>query len=640
MSTVQSQALRVRPSVRKLPFAWCIRVLIAAGLLLEAVLKIHQLSTEPVAKYELFGKFWLTFFAEFKILFALWLISGIHKRLSWLVAVGLLALGSGVTLWQGLAGLESCGCLGRIRLSPWYAMSVYALGLALVLIFRPPLRVAQPARRYWLKLAAVIVVTAGAGIPSALAVARYRPATISQTGEIVGTDRFVVLEPQAWTGEQFPLASHIDVGGRLMQGRWTVLLYHYDCPFCREAIGKYEAEARKLSQRNDPLRIALVAVPPWGPPEQSPVAKDTACLAGRLAEGRDWFVATPAVIELIEGKVAAASDAQTSYKAPAYDLRLAGTVAPAAVIKLAGDEAQYDFGLVAPGSAHSVIFSIANPAPKALAIRSAASECQCMAAPQPPGSIAAGSSADLRVNFVAPAQRMDYSKRILVATDNPQRPSVVIRVKAAVGRPLEVQPPRLDLGTLILGQHARKSVEVVNAGEAPVRLIYAISGQGGCTALVPAAAVPARGRLAVPIEVRAERSGSGRSDIRIQTASQDQPQLDLSVVYQVSDAYRASQGSVDLGKLAPSGSVSGTLELEAAKDSPGSFVAKAELVDLSGATGQTQVSIDGRRATIRCQMTAGSSLGPIRGALRISLEGMARPVEFPLSGSVEPAAAP
>jgi hypothetical protein len=66
--------------------------------------------------------------------------------------------------------------------------------------------------------------------------------------------------------------------------------------------------ARDLAGNEDFLRIALIAVPPYGqyPGHRGPISQNTPCTLGRLPETKEWFVTTPAVALLTDGQVLAA----------------------------------------------------------------------------------------------------------------------------------------------------------------------------------------------------------------------------------------------------------------------------------------------------------------------------------------------
>jgi len=112
-----------------------------------------------------------------------------------------------------------------------------------------------------------------------------------------------VLEPETWVGKELPILEHINIGEQLKKGTWVVLLYHYDCPDCVKAIPMYEQMARDLEGNEDFIRIALIAVPPYG---RGPVSENSPCTLGRLADVKEWFVTTPAVALLKDSQVKSA----------------------------------------------------------------------------------------------------------------------------------------------------------------------------------------------------------------------------------------------------------------------------------------------------------------------------------------------
>ena len=74
----------------------------------------------------------------------------------------------------------------------------------------------------------------------------------------------------------------------------------------------YEKMARDLSGNEEFMRIALIAVPPYG---RGNVRENSPCKLGRLDKSKEWFVTTPAVALLADGKVTAAWEE----KAPDFD---------------------------------------------------------------------------------------------------------------------------------------------------------------------------------------------------------------------------------------------------------------------------------------------------------------------------------
>jgi len=107
----------------------------ALGLLLPmaGILKAHQLATEPVANTDIFSYRWsLTGRVYFELIFGVWLLSGLHKRLTWVAAVGCFVFFSGVTLYKALSGAATCGCFGKVEVNPWYTLILDASAFALL----------------------------------------------------------------------------------------------------------------------------------------------------------------------------------------------------------------------------------------------------------------------------------------------------------------------------------------------------------------------------------------------------------------------------------------------------------------------------------------------------------------------------
>ncbi|NQT17727.1 MAG: hypothetical protein HQ582_33535 [Planctomycetes bacterium] len=138
----------------------------------------------------------------------------------------------------------------------------------------------------------------------ALATGSHSAATLSSTGEILGDSEFVVLEPEEWIGKRFPLFRHIDVGGRLSEGDWVVVLYHHDCLQCQETVPEYHMLALNLAGESDAPRIALVEMPPYG---EGDLLSNSPALIGKLNNAKDWFCETPQIVSLTDGYVVAHS---------------------------------------------------------------------------------------------------------------------------------------------------------------------------------------------------------------------------------------------------------------------------------------------------------------------------------------------
>lgn len=118
-------------------------VLKILGLLLltAAALKGHELLTVPVPNQNLWsGRPFLICQVELELTLGIWLLSGVCKRLAWLIALSCFGLFCCVTLYKGVTGAASCGCFGRVHLDPWITLTALDLPPVLALtLFRPAL---------------------------------------------------------------------------------------------------------------------------------------------------------------------------------------------------------------------------------------------------------------------------------------------------------------------------------------------------------------------------------------------------------------------------------------------------------------------------------------------------------------------
>ena len=519
--------------------AWTVtRILLGLVLLLAAGLKAHQLATEPVPETSLLTSRWfLILWVETEIVLGLWFLSGLARRAAWIAALACFSVFSLVTLYKALSGDVSCGCFGRVEVNPWYTFVLDVAAVGALVLFRPDIRIptiaSKPRARLTVTVAAGFVMVLGVGLAAAL----YTPSTLSDDGQIVGEKRVVLLEPQEWVGRAWPLLGHIDISKQLAKGKWTVVLYHHDCPHCEERVPQFEREARKRAGRLASSKVAMVELAPYAPKGRSLLPPDTTCTTGRVSDVRDWFVGTPTVLTLVEGSVVDAREGDDSEAAK--QVRLTGLTLAPGESPVPFEKDGYDFGFVRPKTSHKVLLEVTNPSTKPLGILKIRSECACMSAvtseePAPPGG-----SVPVRVVLVAPKKSQHYNKRILLQTDDPKHPLIPIRIKAAVGLPLHTEPTVLDLGEVATGRQHEKPVTIVNRYSKPVRLIYSTSSGSGCFARVPREPVPALGSLTVPIVVTARGKGQGRVTVRIQTDLDFQPAVSVPVRFTVGSAETA-----------------------------------------------------------------------------------------------------
>jgi hypothetical protein len=101
--------------------AWhVLRLALGALLVTAAVLKTHTLATAPLVGTGLLASRWFVLaVAQVELLVAFWLLAGIWPMSAWRSAIALFGVFGAVSLSKALAGEASCGCFGRVTVSPW-----------------------------------------------------------------------------------------------------------------------------------------------------------------------------------------------------------------------------------------------------------------------------------------------------------------------------------------------------------------------------------------------------------------------------------------------------------------------------------------------------------------------------------------
>jgi len=198
-----------------------VRIVLGLVLLSAALLKGHQLATEPVAETGLLTSRWfLIGVVEFELVFGLWLWLGLYPRRTWQLALLCFSTFGCVTLYKALSGEATCGCFGRVPVNPWYTLVLDLAAVTALLRWRPargaetsplpPVGEGPGVRaRAGTRLGWILGISLAAGIPAALSMASYQAATLDEAGDIFGDSQFVVLEPETWVGKRFPLLKHM-----------------------------------------------------------------------------------------------------------------------------------------------------------------------------------------------------------------------------------------------------------------------------------------------------------------------------------------------------------------------------------------------------------------------------------------------
>jgi hypothetical protein len=297
-----------------------VRIVLATVLLLAGGLKAHQLATEPVIGTGALDSRWLLMATvEFELFFGIWLLSGILPKLTWAAALGLFALFTCVSFYKAISGHATCGCFGRVPVNPWYTTTLDVSIVFSLLRWRPKGQeslFSVNLRHLPQRAAGVLATWLMVGLPAAFAMGSYSDTTLSDAGDLIGNGTIVVLEPEKWIGKRFPLLDYIDIGDKLREGEWLVLLYHPDCPDCQRAIKELSHETPVGAKQ---MRVALIEVPPYDNTKSYVGLLGVGFVLARLSNEREWFVTTPTTLQLNGGEVVT-SNVDTDHTEPAVKL--------------------------------------------------------------------------------------------------------------------------------------------------------------------------------------------------------------------------------------------------------------------------------------------------------------------------------
>jgi len=617
-----------------------VRSVLAGILLLAAGLKAHQLATQPVVGTGLLaGRTALIVELECEILLGVWLMSGVFSGLAWLAATASFVAFSFITYSKAVRGEASCGCFGVVTVSPWITLIMDILAVTTLVSLRRGFWQSLPAARMRLRLAAACLAAAALGAPAAVAAMSFKAATIDPAGQILGSGKWVLLEPETWTGKKLPLSRYLrmDRAEELTKGKWAVILYRHDCPHCREELGKMRAGL----QGTEPPRMAFVELPPYGSGRAAFLPEGKNLFFGKLDDSKSWLIETPAMLSLDGGIVksspASAKLAGDSVLAASEAKNEKVEVTASITMRISQQKAFSDLRFAVPNSLQDVAVSIENDTKTEFRVRKAISECVCMKAVNPPAAIGPGQKATFRIRFHAPKDPMRYAKNIaLVPADG--RDPVLVGIHARVGMPLTPEPAAIDLGTLVAGEERIVPLTIRNEQDKPVRPVYGTSSLAGCVPRVPRASAEPGGKVVIPLLVKATGSPGSKAEgqVQIQTNCQTQPTVGCRISYSVSKEYGISAGTVAAGELAPAGKYSATLRISRAAPGAGDgFVTDV------AAAGLDNVAVEGRRidygagwADVHLTLIAGQSSGNLSGNLQINLSGHGQPVVMPITGRV------
>ena len=331
-----------------------VMAVVAAFLIVAAALKANQILTEPILTKG-FWESWLFLVIQIPLEFGLgiWLVCGLFRKAAWLT--GTLAFGAFIIItgYKALSGDASCGCFGTVHVNPWITLLTIDVPLfILLLVFRPKgeklLPPPWPSAKHFFGVAVPTVIFLAALVPVLVV---NKPPEKTDAYEVIRPDQWTTVKPvkpvklpipdtntlldantaavvtppntepnkaapvNVQPQNEWTMLKRIDIADSLRSGIVVVLLYHFDCPGCQEAIPHYEKLNTELRGNEDAIRFAFIAVPPYGDEKLNPVPKDTKCLNGKLISDKKEIMMTPFVVLLQDSAVVKAWEG----KAPALD---------------------------------------------------------------------------------------------------------------------------------------------------------------------------------------------------------------------------------------------------------------------------------------------------------------------------------
>ncbi|MEM6484903.1 MAG: MauE/DoxX family redox-associated membrane protein [Pseudomonadota bacterium] len=274
------------------------RLLLGTLLVLAAILKWYSPVESATLHVEYGVPAWLiAVTAQFELALGIALLCGVHARQVRLLTLTTFTVFAAFAVYRIALGAESCGCFGSVKVSPWWTLALDLVVLAAMACVRIPCssRRSSPKRdSLALAVYGLLALVFFAGSLNEEGTAARANSPLEKVAGLY------LLEPDDWVGGAFPLTDFLSPQpAGILEGNWTVILYHHDCSACRESMPKYAALA---ATGNTP--VAVVEVPPYGDDSN---LLSTNLIHTKLSDDEDWFVQTPVEIQLSGGVVTAVS---------------------------------------------------------------------------------------------------------------------------------------------------------------------------------------------------------------------------------------------------------------------------------------------------------------------------------------------
>lgn len=531
---VHTESSHLAPTSPMNRWRFAIGLLTAGVLWAAAAGKAVQVVSEPMMA----DRWFWTGVLEIELALGIAVFLGRRSRWVWNIAGCFFVLLALVAAAKGLRGDTDCGCFGVVAVNPWITVSLDIALATLLLVFRSPLRVVAALQtrdteqsrqtHVWqnriARASLVLVVLAGVGI--AVMVAASQPGTLQADGRIDGASKHVVLEPDDWVGQPFPLLPYLADSALLGEGTWDVVLARPGCPHCMDYLARWNPD--QGSSRAAVISLASPAHDLLAATEAHGVA------AYSLTGDRRWYAEVPVMIHIEDGIVKEVTHLKSALPETASQAPHSPSESPRPDLTDAvwfTEDGKVDLGYIVPGSSHILAYRVAAPTNQPLQLLGIHSECPCTTITQAPERVVTGQDAIITMRFVATHKPVLYDQGVLIRTDHPD-PDLAERrlvVTARIGLPLSVQPQQIWAGATSGSSVSRVTVTVTNDGPEPIRLIYAVAESPGITAQVPSEPIAPGTSIELPVLIRPSRWDGRPTRLRIPTTNEIQPNLFITI---------------------------------------------------------------------------------------------------------------
>lgn len=219
-----------------------------------------------------------------------------------------------------------------------------------------------------------------------------------------------------------------------------------------------------------------------------------------------------------------------------------------------GTNGTVELGNLQGGQELIVTLRMHNESDEGFPIRHISTSCGCTTPRQGIESIPAGEYADLDITFRAPAHRGEKTSRIVFLSNANNRDPWIVSLHAGISMLIELDPVRVDFGTLTLGTDPNSisaSVEIHNNSDNPVTLVSVSSEDDavraaieGRTVIAPHTAAAIELHLAPLTEV-----GSFDSEILFHFEEEQIPDQRIHAIAEIEGNVTANPSRLWFGSL-------------------------------------------------------------------------------------------